>query len=442
MLDCLENYIITILNLLSIYLVSGCLFAPSLKLSKKRVFLVLFIIGIGSTWEVIGYGDRLSFLNIFLNGLCFMLISEEKIQENLKIYLISNFVADSVRGIFYFLITLVTHSKMDDIMGFSNKLTDIFCTIPSVIFLTGLFLLLYRKKREYHKIPFSNFLICFLSVFFAGFGVTFVLYYFDSGKNTSVYMMNQVASGLLACSSISLFAAAFSIGKLTEMEYLKSRELAMVRETATMTKDYFVELYGKTEQMKRYQHDMRHIIRTVQVKLDNKEYESANQLLESLYGTYNVPTDRINYSGNKFVDSTIYGTLGKYITENRITFEYQGYLPEEIAIEDIDLCAAIGNVLENALEACIDIIEPVPVIKMKAIQKGNVYCFEIENPIMNGDDKFVLRSKKDSETHGYGIKNIREIVEKYQGSYEYEVVDGCFLARLTFLETEKVRFTK
>lgn len=45
------------------------------------------------------------------------------------------------------------------------------------------------------------------------------------------------------------------------------------------------------------------------------------------------------------------GVLGAELERNEITLNYSGKIPQQIGIDDLDLCLLISNLLENAKEA-------------------------------------------------------------------------------------------
>ena len=89
-------------------------------------------------------------------------------------------------------------------------------------------------------------------------------------------------------------------------------------------------------------------------------------------------------------------------------------------MEDKDICALIGNMLENAIEASDKVISN-KYIGFSIIEKSNSLFIHCENtyevmPIRKGDS--FLTSKKGARWHGIGMKNIQSIVKKYNGTMD------------------------
>ena len=97
-------------------------------------------------------------------------------------------------------------------------------------------------------------------------------------------------------------------------------------------------------------------------------------------------------------------------------------------VTDLDLHILVDNLLENAIEASkrseerkIDFIlsadETYIIIEINNSTYGNV----LKN------NKNLSTTKKEKKTHGYGIKNIRDVVEKYQGQLSYHMPSDKFI---------------
>lgn len=90
-------------------------------------------------------------------------------------------------------------------------------------------------------------------------------------------------------------------------------------------------------------------------------------------------------------------------------------------IREHDLCRLLGNLLDNALEAVIQLREPLRYIDL--VIQGNEHrmLIEIENSsdrVISGDITELRTTKEDGQHHGLGLKNVSAIVENYEGNVE------------------------
>lgn len=100
----------------------------------------------------------------------------------------------------------------------------------------------------------------------------------------------------------------------------------------------------------------------------------------------------------------------------------------EITIRDVDLVVLLSNLLNNAVEACEKASKKI--IKMKFAVEDNQIILSIKNtiaemPIEKGGT-FITSKTIEPTEHGIGLKNVEEVIEKYNGSYVIDYSDKMF----------------
>lgn len=105
-------------------------------------------------------------------------------------------------------------------------------------------------------------------------------------------------------------------------------------------------------------------------------------------------------------------------------------------IQAIDLYTMLGNAIDNAIESVSELKDPDKrTISINIDTQGGLLYFQIEN-YYEGKIRFKngmpITSKKDKENHGIGLKSIKFIVEKYNGSLQIKKDNGIFSLRLIF----------
>lgn len=168
------------------------------------------------------------------------------------------------------------------------------------------------------------------------------------------------------------------------------------------------------ENTRRLKHDMRNHIMVIASYLNNNEIEDAKEYLSVVLDKLNKVYSYIS-TGNSVMNYIINLKLESAQREN-INFKAEIENLEFKRMGSVDFSALLGNVLDNAIEASSR--EKQPFIEVTIKRKRNYDTILVKNHI----SKSVLKSntsletsKMDADNHGIGMKQIKEITEKYDG---------------------------
>lgn len=181
-------------------------------------------------------------------------------------------------------------------------------------------------------------------------------------------------------------------------------------------REHYRNLNDSINAMKTMRHDLRHHLVTCLEFLVKKNSAAAENYLGQLCNNY----DDIafpNVCSNQFADALISHYL-KVAQEQGVTVNANLHLPNDLGIDDQDLCVILGNCLENAVEACskmpqdqlryIDINTTIAKNHL-VIKIANSFC----GSVLRQGDSFV--SSKDGDDHGMGLASVKALTSKYHG---------------------------
>ena len=94
-------------------------------------------------------------------------------------------------------------------------------------------------------------------------------------------------------------------------------------------------------------------------------------------------------------------------------------------IDDFDLCTLFGNLLDNAIEASIKEEESKRYINVRAKVIKSFLTISVENNTVEGEEIDFVSRKDDQENHGFGMKNIKNVINKYSGEMTFETNNSC-----------------
>ena len=120
--------------------------------------------------------------------------------------------------------------------------------------------------------------------------------------------------------------------------------------------------------------------------------------------------------------------FGQQAREKQVGFSVSASIPRQVGIPDSALSVLMGNLLENALEACVEAGDEPPRISVKVKARADAVFVRIENTCdqeVVPDEDGRYRSTK-HEGWGVGLESVKNIVAQYEGMLEIESGDGSF----------------
>lgn len=187
---------------------------------------------------------------------------------------------------------------------------------------------------------------------------------------------------------------------------------------------YMESVYG--EQRKKV-HDFKNSMECIHGLLKSKRYEEAQEYLGQMTENWIEEIDYIN-TNHPIVDSVI---NQKFKQSKRkgipllLSFNDLGNLK----MEEEDIVVLLGNLLDNAIEACEKVeINPKWIKVRFLVQKENI-IISVRNPVselIQMENSKIISTKNNKEDHGIGLKNIQSVVDKYEGESIYSCNDGFF----------------
>lgn len=184
------------------------------------------------------------------------------------------------------------------------------------------------------------------------------------------------------------------------------------------------------EQTGRQRHDMRHHLLVISNYIKAEDIHGLNSYISDYLSSLTPPSDR--YCDNLALNSLI-GYYKELAVREKAAFNVSVSLPEELFLPDMDLCAIISNLLENAVEACARMDSPDRFIHVKLSAATNFLLTIIvensyEGEIQRSGNVFISSKKKGRK--GIGISSVLHIMESYHGISKFEYQDQIFKVSL------------
>ncbi len=217
-------------------------------------------------------------------------------------------------------------------------------------------------------------------------------------------------------------------------QYETEKELAELKERQAelLERDYNVLNKAYSENAKVF-HDMHNHIGAIRSLLTSEKYNKAIEYLDDLQKPVSGMTVTV-WTGDETVDYLINSRIAAAANEN-IAFETQIEFPKGTNIGGADLCAVLGNLLDNAFDAVRkDSISESRSIKLTIRRINCMLIIKVVNTfsgeLRSSDGKF-RTTKTKKGLHGWGIESAKTAAAKYDGTVQTTAENGVFTAVAT-----------
>lgn len=238
-----------------------------------------------------------------------------------------------------------------------------------------------------------------------------------------------VSIGLLIANFLMLYLynlLLHSISQQYEMEMLKTQLQAYANQLN-------VVLRGE-EKIKALRHDIKHHLNELMLLANKHDVAEIQKYIDEMNSFLKNPNE-IVASGNLEIDSVLNFMLQKAEKELK-TVDIKVMLPEKVR-HSFDINVMLGNLLENAIKAAgktenkylsVHIKLKRGILKVKIENSFESSCTLCEK--QNRKDTILKTTKPFTEQHGIGLKNVKKIVEKYNGTMAVTAQEGIFCVNL------------
>ena len=232
----------------------------------------------------------------------------------------------------------------------------------------------------------------------------------------------QYWSFYLVCAFVMCGVFIFYIVRIKSGE--KSRILKMRNDMLESNYQSLCKAYDENRMM--YHDFKKHMLVVNELIQEEKNKEALEYINTYIHRTLSI-NHRVG-SGCKIID-IIVNCKNAEAVEKCIKFTYEIDYIGEIGIAEIDMCALLANLLDNAIEASEKIDEEKRRISLKIKRVNDMLFIWSENSMKEiGKERsnFFQTNKENKILHGLGMKSIDNVVKKYDGLKEYEIQKDRF----------------
>ena len=222
----------------------------------------------------------------------------------------------------------------------------------------------------------------------------------------------------------------FNINRQYEVE----KELAKLKsEQAELLERDYTTLNNAYAINAKLFHDFHNHIGVLRQLLLHRNTKEALQYLDELQTPMQAITDTV-WTGDNTVDYLI-NSKAEAARESGVKYQVQAEFSRHTNLRSADLCAILGNLLDNALDAARRVqASDQPYIKLTIRRINQMLVIKVENrfAVAPTEENGTLKTiKEENGLHGWGLKSAQTTAEKYDGMVQTSYTGNTFCAVAT-----------
>ena len=245
-------------------------------------------------------------------------------------------------------------------------------------------------------------------------------------NETGVYVWNSypIYDGIRALFGIIAFLAAITVMYSYQQMKQSQEDLmqnALVSKQVEELSGHVHTIEALYSDIRGIRHDINDHIIVLGNLLEKGNVDEAVTYLNEWQNGFPMP--EINAKTGNPVTDIVISEKRLEAEEVGIDFVHNFHYPTSGKVESIDIGVILNNALSNAIRAAS--ASDNARIEVKAWKNNNAYLIQVNNSFsgkLSLDPQTGLpeTSKKDKESHGYGLMNMKRITEKYYGTIQLE----------------------
>ncbi len=243
-----------------------------------------------------------------------------------------------------------------------------------------------------------------------------------------------------ANTSMGLYAVCSAVGMLTNIiifqlydslcEYYQSLfESQQARSQLKLYEEQVRYMEASEKKMNAFRHDINNHLAVIQSMARANENQELLNFLEQFQLCF-PKDDLVQYTSNKDFNILLNYIVDK-AKEKQITPEINVDLPITLKCNIYDMNVLLSNLFDNAVEGALASVDKT--LKARIKYARGIVNIEISNSYTGKVDKRdgdFQTTKFDKRLHGYGLKNVRYVVEKYHGTINIKTKNGIFFVSI------------
>ena len=228
---------------------------------------------------------------------------------------------------------------------------------------------------------------------------------------------------VLVCAGISAYQMACDFSRIRA-------EARALRIRSELTLKNYQELTEKNRETASLRHEWRGQLAALRLMAEAGDLVRLREKLGELTGALDHAVPRV-YTGNLAIDAILQSAADQ-AERLGVDFRCHAAVPPELHIDEGDLCTLLLNLLDNALEAASRTPGGGDVCCRLHFTQGflSVTCENsYDGQLAWGEDGELRTTKHDPDVHGFGLRQMRLVAEKYHSILDIRYTEDRFIVQ-------------
>lgn len=233
---------------------------------------------------------------------------------------------------------------------------------------------------------------------------------------------------------ILLLAAAILLGRQYLIR-LVDRRISQYQND--LMEKHCEEVENMYRQTRGWRHDYHNHIQTMKAYLSMGELDKLGDYLGEL-DTDLTAVDTVVKTGNVMIDAVLNSKIS-LARAKCIAVDAKALVPRELPVPEVDFSLMVGNLMDNAMEACLKIEdESKRFIRIYIdILKGQLYLYilnstdgRVKGKVSAMGNRIRYLTGKDGRYHGFGLMRVDRVVERNRGYIDRQDEENVFVTEI------------
>jgi sensor histidine kinase YesM len=219
----------------------------------------------------------------------------------------------------------------------------------------------------------------------------------------------------------------------THEKVKQKNDAELARSIIAFSRDRYHKMNEMYDKLRILRHDYKYHLNAVRKMIRSGDTDKADNYLKDVESQMSE-TEIQKYCENAVINALVASYAERSLSLD-IRFNVNVVFAEELSIPNYDMCIVLGNLLENALEACTK-LKQNRFIELETKNRAEQLLVMVKNSfdgLIHGKDGLMTNPKAN---RGLGLRSVQEVIEHHGGDLLTEWNSDTFTAYAT-IKTEK-----